>query len=135
MAFISYVDSGSTGDNSTDRERGRRSDVLRLTEAGRYIHEHYGEDIGIALLSRVACMSSTKFKANFRKVYGVTVYSYIRKVRMDEAVKMFERGDMQIAAVAQAVGYTKPGAFAAAFKKQTGMLPSDCKRSRGSRTG
>jgi AraC-like DNA-binding protein len=135
MAFISYGDGGSAGDNSIDRERGRRSDVLRLTEAGRYIHEHYGEDIGIALLSRVACMSSTKFKAHFRWVYGVTVYSYIRQVRMDEAVKMFERGDMQIAAVAQAVGYTKPGAFAAAFKKQTGMLPSDCKRLRGSRTG
>jgi AraC-like DNA-binding protein len=126
MAFISQG-GGLAGDNSNNRERGR-SDALRLTEASKYIHEHYGEDIGIALLSRVACMSSTKFKANFRRAYGVTVYSYIRKVRMDEAVKMFERGNMQIAAVAQAVGYTKPGAFAAAFKKQTGMLPSDCKR-------
>jgi AraC-like DNA-binding protein len=131
MAFISYSGGGSAGDNSINRERGRRGDVFRLTEASRYIHEHYGEDIGIALLSRVACMSSTKFKASFRKAFGVTVYSYIREVRMDEAVKMFERGNMPIADVAQAVGYTKPGAFAAAFRKQTGMLPSDCKKSRG----
>jgi AraC-like DNA-binding protein len=132
MVFISHSDGGSAGgDNSINRDRGTRSDVLRLTEASRYIHEHYGEDISIALLSRVACMSSTKFKANFRNAYGLTVYSYIRKVRMDEAVKMFEQGNMQIAAVAQAVGYTKPGAFAAAFKKQTGMLPSDCKKLRG----
>jgi AraC-like DNA-binding protein len=100
-----------------------------LSCAKRYIHEHYDEDIGIALLSRVACMSPTRFKENFRRSYGDTVYSYIRKVRMDEAIKMFAREDIQVAEVAQAVGYMKPGAFAAAFKKQTGMSPSDCKRS------
>jgi AraC-like DNA-binding protein len=135
MASISHNDgAGRDGDpNSGIRECRIRNDALRVSEASRYIHEHYGEDIGIALLSKVACMSPTKFKANFRKLYGVTVYSYIRKVRIDEAVKLFERRDLQVAYVAQAVGYLKPGAFAAAFKKQTGMLPSDCKKACGPR--
>jgi AraC-like DNA-binding protein len=102
-------------------------DFLRLRDVGKYIHEHYGEDISVNLLAKVACMSATKFKMSFRKMYGDTVHSYVRHVRMDMAVKLLRKGDMSIMSIAQTVGYRKPGAFAAAFRKEKGLLPSDCR--------
>jgi AraC-like DNA-binding protein len=101
-----------------------KDDILQLRDVGRYIHEHYGEDISVRLLSKVACMSSTKFKTTFREVYGITVHSYVQQVRMDAAINLLGQSDMSIAAIAQAVGYRKPGAFTAVFKRKKGMLPS-----------
>jgi AraC-like DNA-binding protein len=42
---------------------------------------------------------------------------------MDEAKKLLLAGNLTVSAVAYTVGYLKPGAFTAAFKKHTGMLP------------
>jgi AraC-like DNA-binding protein len=68
-------------------------------------------------------MSATKFKYSFRRAYGMTAHEFVRRTRMAEAEKLLAAGDMTVSGVALMVGYMKPGAFAAAFKKHTGMLP------------
>jgi AraC family transcriptional regulator len=53
----------------------------------------------------------------------VTAHEYVVGVRVAEAQKLLANRNTMVADAAYAVGYLKPGAFTAAFKKHTGMLP------------
>jgi AraC-like DNA-binding protein len=114
--------------NSEDRER--------LALVGEYVAGHIGEDMSIGGLARAAGMSPTKFKKLFREHFGTTVMGYVRAARMKTAEGLLAGSDHPVSVVAEMVGYEKQGAFAAAFKRQTGLLPSEYRsRRRGAKQG
>jgi AraC-like DNA-binding protein len=100
-----------------------RNDIQQLSNTEAYIRSHYAGKTDIDTLSRIACMSATKFKRCFRQLYGESVHEYIVKIRIAEAQKLLADRSLRISEAAYAVGYSKPGAFTDAFKKHTGMLP------------
>lgn len=79
----------------------------------------------ISSLSRMAGMSPTKFKIQFRNFYGLPVFEYYQKNRMQHAKNLLKQGIYSIQEVGNMVGYTNLGHFAAAFKKEFGLLPKD----------
>lgn len=69
-------------------------------------------------------MGQTKFKESFRSRYGCSPASFVRRVRMERAAELLSGTNLPIQQIAKEVGYAKPGAFAAAFSRTTGVLPS-----------
>lgn len=63
----------------------------------------------------------------FRSLYGLTASAYLRRLRIEEASNMLAKGAC-VAEAAAAVGYANPSKFAAAFKRERGILPSDFRR-------
>ena len=59
----------------------------------------------------------------FRKETGITLTSFIRKRRMEEARWLLSSSGYSNADTALMVGYDDPGAFSKAFKRETGMTP------------
>ncbi len=51
--------------------------------------------------------------------------------RMEQAERWLREPDCTVAEVANRVGYANPAQFAAAFKRQFGITPSDCILGRG----
>ena len=100
-----------------------------------YIDSHYDSAITIGQLARLACMSPGKLKYCFKAELGHTVYGYLTDVRMRCAEGLLANTDLGIAHIAERVGYKKPGAFAAAFRKRTGRLPKDVRKSRSVPSG
>ncbi|MEO9474639.1 MAG: AraC family transcriptional regulator [Cyclobacteriaceae bacterium] len=76
-------------------------------------------------LSEEIGISETKLKAEFKTVFGSTLFQYFAQCQMDTAEKMLESGKDSIKSVAYTLGYTHPGKFSAAFKKIKGKLPSE----------
>jgi AraC-like DNA-binding protein len=111
--------------------RVSEDDAKRLSDAAAYAREHFSERVTIGMLAKIACMSATKFKYSFRSTYGMTAYELITRTRMAEAERLLLEGGMTISGIALTVGYLKAGAFAAAFKKHTGMLPKHYRKSHG----
>ena len=70
-------------------------------------------------------MSPTKFKNDFKMLYGLPVYEYYQKNRMAYARSLIQDCEHAIKEVGMMVGYSNLGHFAAAFKKEHGMLPSE----------
>ncbi|MBC6492555.1 helix-turn-helix transcriptional regulator [Flavihumibacter stibioxidans] len=76
-------------------------------------------------LAMEAAMSSAKLKKLFKEVYGTSIYAYYQKQRMNVAREMLLSGDFTVKEVGLQVGYSNLSNFAAAFKKEFHLLPSE----------
>lgn len=63
----------------------------------------------------------------FVGLYGMTAAAYLRHLRIEQAASLLAQG-ARIADAATAVGYANPSKFAAAFKRERGLSPSDFRR-------
>jgi len=79
----------------------------------------------IETLSRIACISTTKLKKEFKELYHLPIYEYYQKNRLAKAKQLLLQGQYSIKEVGAKVGYSNLGHFAAGFKKEYGILPSD----------
>ncbi len=78
----------------------------------------------IEALSKVAAMSPTKLKKDFKELYGLPIYEYYQKNRMKFARALLMEGRYSVKEVGTMVGYTNLSHFAGSFKKEFGLLPS-----------
>jgi AraC-like DNA-binding protein len=76
-------------------------------------------------LARMAAMSPSKLKSSFKKIFGLPVYQYYQKHRMNKAKAMLLSKRYTVREVGQEVGFTNLSNFAKAFKKSFDQLPTD----------
>lgn len=76
-------------------------------------------------LSKISAMSPTKLKKDFKAMYGLPLYEYYQKNRMMRAKDLLLEEKYAIKEVGMMVGYANLGHFAASFKKEFGVLPSE----------
>jgi len=79
----------------------------------------------ITELSKISAMSPTKLKKDFKTIYGLPLYEYFQKNRMMRAKDLLMEEKYAIKEVGMMVGYANLGHFAASFKKEFGVLPSE----------
>jgi AraC-like DNA-binding protein len=75
-------------------------------------------------LARMVSISESKLKKDFKMIYGVPVYEYFQKVRMQAAKDKLLSGEHSVKEVAMELGYSNLSNFTIAFKKEFGLLPS-----------
>ncbi len=90
-----------------------------------YLSSHLEERVTLETLSRMFSSSPTAIKNAFRKVYGIPLYSFSKKVRMEEAAKRIRESDDNILSIASEFGYENGSKFASAFKSVLGYSPSE----------
>jgi AraC-like DNA-binding protein len=101
-------------------------DIRMIQTAERNISENVMNSFaGVDKLSRLCCMSRTKFINLFHKVYGVSSFEYYQKKRLRIAYDMLKSGKHSVTGVANKLGYTGITNFTQAFKRDFGFLPSD----------
>ena len=104
----------------------KEEEIAQLVKAETMLLEDFGKTPPtINQLSRLCAMSPTKFKNDFKALYGLPVYEYYQQHRMAYARSLIQEGEYAIKEVGMMVGYSNLGHFAAAFKKEYAMLPSE----------
>jgi AraC-like DNA-binding protein len=78
----------------------------------------------ISQLARMVSISESKLKKDFKLIYGIPVYEYFQKVRMQAAKDKLLTGGHSVKEVAMELGYSNLSNFTIAFKKEFGLLPS-----------
>ncbi|HLZ86231.1 MAG TPA: helix-turn-helix domain-containing protein [Puia sp.] len=78
----------------------------------------------ISQLARMVSISESKLKKDFKLLYGIPVYEYFQKVRMQAAKDKLLAGGHSVKEVAMELGYSNLSNFTIAFKKEFGLLPS-----------
>ena len=61
----------------------------------------------------------------FKQDKGITIIEYLNEVRIQNAVKLFNQGVVNVTYVSEKCGYLTPAYFSKRFKKVTGLSPSD----------
>lgn len=99
--------------------------VTLVKEAKAFILEHFREKITLKDTASAVGVSFGHLSKCFNKVEGTSFNSYLLKVRMEEAVKLFQTGERSITDIAYETGVGDPNYFSKCFKKHTGMTPKE----------
>ncbi len=80
-------------------------------------------------LSRRFEIPSASLRKIFKAVYGSPIYQYIRNYRMNAAASMLmSEPDINIAEIAQKLGYDNASKFSAAFRDVMGVSPQEYRK-------
>ena len=84
----------------------------------------------IDALSRTAMMSSTKLKSRFKQIYGMKLYEFYNRNRLEQAREMLRTGNYSVKQVGINIGFSNLSNFAKAFRKEFGLLPKEVLKNR-----
>jgi AraC-like DNA-binding protein len=79
-------------------------------------------------LSRTAMMSTTKLKSKFKSFYGMKLYEFYNRNRLEKAREMLQSGRYSVKQAGLEIGFSNLSNFAKAFKKEFGVLPKEMLR-------
>ncbi len=79
----------------------------------------------ISELSIEIGMNQCYLKKGFKEVYGTTIYEFVQEQRMLKATELLRTQKYPISKVAEEIGFASQSSFSSAFKKHTGIFPSE----------
>lgn len=100
------------------------SNVYMVTKVHELITSDVRKRYTIEDLATRFSVNKTTLKMAFKEYYKQPIASHMRAHRMKLAKKLLEETDKTLSEIAADVGYENPSKFTAAFKSETGMLPS-----------
>lgn len=103
----------------------RMSRMGKISQVEQILAEHLRDCPSIPHLAERVGMSATSLKADFKGVYGHTIHTHSKILRLARAEQLLRLTRRSIFAIAQEVGWDCQGRFAEAFRETTGMGPSE----------
>jgi AraC family transcriptional regulator len=98
-----------------------------VTQAREYLHEP-GQVGSVGELAAVVGVHPVTLARGFRRAYGCTVGSYLRRLRLVRAARRLAETDAPLAEIALAAGFADQSHFSNAFRRETGLSPSAFRR-------
>ncbi|MEX2376157.1 MAG: AraC family transcriptional regulator [Dehalococcoidia bacterium] len=109
---------GGGGDEAGCTHSGRQS----LQAVRNYLHTHYGEDVSIKDLAKIANMSPTHLIRSFHGLYGMPPMAYQQAVRIVQVKRALRSGSSIVDAALEA-GFYDQSHLNRVFKRVTGITP------------
>lgn len=103
-------------------------DLARLRRVRDRIDREYAQPLDVEALARGAHMSAGHLSRQFKAAYGESPYSYVMTRRIERAMALLRRGDLNVTEVCFEVGCSSLGTFSTRFTELVGMPPSAYRR-------
>ncbi len=107
----------------------RQSNYNSIQELILYLETNYAQKITAWDLEQHFHISFDYFNRLFKKVTGITIFSYKNNLRINRAKVLLSTTDKTVAQIAAEVGYQDIFSFSHAFKKATGFSPAEYAKS------
>ncbi|MEM8672890.1 MAG: AraC family transcriptional regulator [Cyanobacteria bacterium P01_G01_bin.67] len=82
----------------------------------------------IVELAQQVGVSERTLRRGFREIFNTTIIGYLTQKRLEKAKRLLREGKLPLDEVSNLVGYGNLSYFAAAFKREFGITPSECKK-------
>lgn len=102
----------------------RREELRLAMNAYQYAMEQMQAHITIQEMAERAGKSASLLKQSFHRVYGSSVYQFIRKEKLSHAARLLAESNMKVIEIAQKMGYLNSSKFSKAFTDAYGMNPT-----------
>jgi len=96
-----------------------------------YINDNLEQDISVADLSDIACLSHHHFARAFRAAVGVPPHRFISSLRLQRAQDLLANSRSSLAEIALACRFSSQSTFTRAFRKHVGVSPGEYRRNAG----
>ena len=117
---LSFLDT----DKSEAEERKSRDSLFEMIV--NYVDHHYREhDMSLGKLADTFSYTEKYLSSLFKKNMQIGFVSYLNRLRVQYANELIEKGELSIAEIADACGYSDYSYFSKVFKKNTGKTPSE----------
>jgi transcriptional regulator GlxA family with amidase domain len=104
----------------TDREVTNRL-MLRARDA---MDRDYRNELDIAALANVACVSQAHFIRTFKATFGETPHRYLQRRRVERAMYLLRTTSTGITDICMEVGFSSLGTFSRTFTEIVGETPT-----------
>ena len=95
----------------------------------KYIQLKYNEQIKVETVAAILGLNRSYLARLFKEATGCTIQDYILRCRMKEAERYLTSKEYSIQYISYAVGYSDTFTFSKAFKRYSGMSPSEYRKS------
>jgi two-component system response regulator YesN len=89
------------------------------------IEQNYRQRLSADQLSFEFGISKQKLQAGFQELTGLSVHSYILKIRVEKAKQMLADTNQPVKSIASAMGFKRPSHFIFIFKEYTALTPCE----------
>ena len=89
-----------------------------------YIYEHYNEQIELDTLAELTFCTPSHIARLFKKYMGMTIISYVHKVRIEKSIFLMDEKKLAIKEAAETVGYQNLNHFYKYFHIHMGVTPA-----------
>ena len=102
----------------------------KIAKSVEYLEKHcLSEDISIETLAEISGISSVYFRKIFAELYGMPPMQYVGRIRVEKAKGMLIGDSVSVTEVAESSGFGSVYHFCKAFKKATGLTPTEWAKS------
>ncbi|WP_207934545.1 helix-turn-helix transcriptional regulator [Actinomadura sp. KC06] len=120
--------------SSRSMEAQRLSDLALLRRVRDRIDREYQKPLDVEALARGVNMSAGHLSRQFKQAYGESPYGYLMTRRIERAMALLRRGDLNVTEVCFEVGCSSLGTFSTRFTELVGVPPSVYRREQAEAT-
>jgi len=104
-----------------------RQHIHAIRNALEYIEDNIAAPLSLSAIAAAARMSPNYFSTVFKRFVGIALWDYITGKRIEMAVKLLldEKTRHNVLDIALQCGFNSTASFNKAFRKQTGLTPSE----------
>jgi AraC family transcriptional regulator len=95
-----------------------------------FIEEHLAEEISLAALAELVDLSLYHFARAFTQSFGAPPHRYHMARRMDRAKGLLRKPALSVTQIGARIGFRETSSFTRAFRKFTGLTPTEYRRHR-----
>ena len=96
-----------------------------ITEALEFIKTHFKKNINMAMVANQVSVNYTWFSEKFKEHTGVNFNEYLKRLRIEEAKSLLEKGCYKVYEVAERSGFSDVKYFMKIFREETGLSPTE----------
>lgn len=101
-----------------------------ISEAKRFIQEHYDEEISLTEVANSVGLTPSYFSTVFKEHVGTTYSDYLTTIRIEKAKQLLRSTAYRVYEISHMVGYENHYYFNRLFKKIVGLTPLDYRKSK-----
>ncbi len=103
-------------------------DIQRVYAVRHFLLNHLDNPPSLIELARRSGANKNKLSHDFRKVFGTSIFEFIRISRLEHPKSLLEAKEMNVTQAAFEVGYAHQPSFTRAFRQYFGTHPEDMLR-------
>jgi AraC family transcriptional regulator len=117
------------GETSRQNNFGNLSAPPRwLKEAQELIHQHFAERLSLYGIANTIQVNPSHLARTFRKHFHCSIGEYVRRLRIEYAVREMLESDLSLAEIALASGFSDQSHFNHEFKRHMLITPTEYKK-------